>query len=436
MVYRTYSYNINMESTDKPAKLLNRNFFLLWQGQFVSQLGSQAFAIAMMFWIKHQTGSASLMGLLLMLSTLPSVILSPLAGTFADRHSRKKIIVWCDVINGLTVLTLAGLLIIKPNATELGIIWLFVVSLFASTIATFFRPAISASIPDLVPTDKVAGANSMNQFSLQLAAFIGQGSGGVLYRILGAPMLFLIDGISYLLSALSESFITIPQIIPEKAKNWRDTVKQFKVDTIEGLRYVVNNKGLRSLFLIAALLNFFIVPFMVLMPFFVEDFLHGTTDWFGYLMAAFGVGAMIGYTIAGTIKLRGEVRAIMIITAIILFCASMVLLANTRSLWTSLFIWVVVGLLNGFININIATILQLSTPTDIRGRVFGLLTTLSSGLTPIAMGLSGVVADLFDQNIPLIFTLSGSIATLFSLLVSFGKDFRNFLAYEPEVSEK
>src|SRR5574337_513112 len=192
----------------KPTRLLNRDFFLLWQGQLVSQIGTQAFSVAMVFWIKHATGSATLMGLLLMLSSLPGVILGPIAGTFADRHSRRNIIIACDVLSGLAVLSLAVSMLWWPLPIELTLSWLFAASIAVSLFAAFFRPAISAAIPDLVPLDKVATANSMNQASVQVATLIGQGLGGVLYRAIGAPVLFLIDGLSYLFSALSELFIS------------------------------------------------------------------------------------------------------------------------------------------------------------------------------------------------------------------------------------
>jgi len=109
----------------KTTKLLNKNFVLLWQGQFVSMLGNQAYAIAMMFWIKHETGSAALVGMIMMASAIPGVLLGPLGGTYSDRHSRKKIIVWCDILSGLAVLTLAFLLFTTPDETDFLIVVLF-----------------------------------------------------------------------------------------------------------------------------------------------------------------------------------------------------------------------------------------------------------------------------------------------------------------------
>ena len=416
----------------RPTKLLNRHFLLLWQGQFVSLMGSQAFAIAMMFWIKHETGSASLMGLIMMVSNLPEVILGPVAGTFADRHSRKRIIVVCDVLNGLAVLSLAGLLFFAPEAVDTALVWLFVVSVFTSIVISFFRPAISASIPDLVPAEKVAAANSMNQVSLQLSTFLGQGSAGVLYRLLGAPVLFLIDGLSYLFSAVSEAFITIPQNVPQKSGDWRELMRSFKSDMIEGLRYVWKRVGMRNLFLMAAFVNLFFSPFAVLLPFYVEDFLAATPDWFGYMLAAWGLGSLIGYSIAGAVKLSGKARCYWMIAALIALGGGMGGLSLLTSATAAVAMMVAVGVMVGFFSINLMTILQITTPSEIRGRVFGLLGTLSMGLMPIGLGLAGVVADWTNHNIPLIFAFCGVVIVLAAVIFSSQREFRSFLSYEHE----
>ena len=125
----------------QPTRLMNKNFLLLWQGQSINRLGLQAFAVAMLFWIKHATNSATLMGLLLMLSTLPGVLFSPLGGALADRVSRRRILVVTDILSGLAVLTLAGPLSwAAPQSTNMILIWLFIVSLATPSWAPFSRP--------------------------------------------------------------------------------------------------------------------------------------------------------------------------------------------------------------------------------------------------------------------------------------------------------
>jgi DHA3 family macrolide efflux protein-like MFS transporter len=411
----------------KPERLFNRNFFLLWQGQFVSQLGSQAFAIAMMLWVKHQTGSASLVGLLMMASMIPFVILGPIAGTFADHFSRRKIIIFSDILSGVPVLILAFLMFYVPEAPDFLIVCLFLVALILGIIRSFFNPAISASIPDIVPKEKVSAANSLNQSSYQISLFIGQGLGGYLFVVFGAPLLFLIDGITYLFSAFSETFIKIPQKIPEKGAVWRDKINQFKSDTIEGFRYVWRNAGIRALFFAAAFINFFAIPIIVLLPFYVEDFLHKTPDWYGYILAAFGFGTLIGYVFAGTLKISGRIRSKALISALILMASCLPVLSILKEAVQAVVLMMIIGALNGFFNINLFTTLQIAVPSEIRGRIFGLLITLTSGLTPISMGLSGVIADLVNQNIPLIYAICGIITLLLSILTSFSKDLRIFL---------
>jgi len=175
------------------SKLLNRNFFLLWQGQFVSRIGSEVFSIAAIIWIKQATESATLMGILGMVAAIPALLLGPIGGAFADRYSRRRIIIFSDVINGLAVMLLAVVFYLQPENSDAILASLFGVAISIAIVSSFFVPAISASIPDLVPSDGVAGANSLRQLSSQLSMFLGQGLGGVLFRVLGAPLVVLIE---------------------------------------------------------------------------------------------------------------------------------------------------------------------------------------------------------------------------------------------------
>ena len=415
---------------EPPRKLMNRNFFLLWQGQSISRVGDQLFEVALLFFVKHLTDSASLVGLMMMVSALPAVLLGPIGGTFADRHSRRKILIIADMINGLVVIALAALVLFAPEATDFALIMVFITAIVIATAAAFFNPAISASVPDLVPQERVAGANSLNQMSMQLALFIGQGIGGVLFRVLGAPLLFLFNGVSYLFAAGSESFVKIPQTIPEKSPHWREQFRDFKRDTLIGFRFVWQRSGLRTLVLVSAFLNFFSVPIIVLLPFFVEDILKVPVDWYGFIVAATGVGALIGYIFAGAIRLSNRARGRLLLAFIIAESFGYGLLGFVREPVTALILGLLDGFVSGVVMVNVTTLLQITTPSEMRGRVFGLLGTISGSLTPIAMGLAGVVADLLNRDIPLIYVACGTIMVALSCLVALNRGFRQFLAYD------
>ena len=396
--------------------LMNRNFFLLWQGQLISQIGNQISAIAMLFWLKQTTSSATLIGLIMMASALPSVLLGPIGGTFADRYPRRTIIICCDLFAGLMVLSQAGLLFIAPRASDFIIVWLFVMSTVIAIIDTFFKPAISAAIPDILPEGKVASGNSLNQASVQIATLIGQGLGGVLFQLLGAPMLFLINGLSYLFTATSEFFITIPQTLPTKKSNsWKKAFNEFQVSTVEGFHYVWSRAGIKAIFLAAAALNVFAVTIFVLLPFYVEGFLKAGASLYGFLWAAFGAGSLLGYILVSIIKFSGKARTALLSSSLLGNAIAFSLLGLINHPLITLVIMAMLGMTIGIINVIAITILQITIPSEIRGRVFGLLITLSSGLNPIAMGLSGIIADLTNHNIPLIYTTCGGLLVLLSL---------------------
>jgi len=417
-------------SPSSPARLMNRDFFLLWQGQLVSRLGDQAFLIAMMFWTKQATGSSSVMGLLMMLSMLPAALLSPVGGTVADRHSRYGIIVGADLVRGMAVLALAGLMLYSPGETGWILAALFVVAVTGGVVGSLFMPAITAAIPDLVPREKVAAANSVNQLSAQGAVFLGQALGGVLFRLLGAPLLFLIDGVSYLLSALSEAFIRIPQKLPEKSRGLKTALATYARETGDGLAWVWRRRGMRTFLLSAATLNFFATPLFVLLPFYVTDTLGRGAEWYGFLLAALGVGSATGYVVAGSLQPGGRARVGIGIAALAGTGAGIGVTGFIASSGLALVLFFAIGVLTGMINILVLTLFQISTPGEMRGRVMGLVMAMSSAAMPLGMALSGVMGDLTGQNLRLLFGVSGGAVVLASLWATSRPSFREFLGQE------
>jgi MFS family permease len=421
---------------EQPKKLFNRNFTLLWAGQTVSQFGNQMFQIALLLWLKQVTGSATIMGMIMMVSAIPGVLLGPIGGAFADRYSRRKILIMIDFLLGLIVLLLAVMMLFLPEMENLIIGLLFVVSMLLAVGNAFFSPAISASVPDIVPGDKVNSANSMTQFSYQLAVFFGQGAGGVMYRLLGAPMLFVIDAVTYLIASILEVFVRIPQkILPQTATNLKSQFAAFKKDVAFGLKYVFRKAGLRELVLLSAVQGFFLVPIIVLLPFYVEDFLLLNEDWYGYILAVYGVGSMLGYVFAGVTRFSGKLRRILMMLFIAIESLGYVLLGLVREPFAALAFSLVGGFMSGVVMVFITTILQLSTPSDIRGRIFGILATISTSISPIAMGITGVITDLLGQNIPLIYVACGILLLIVAVIMFTNQDLRNYFAYEPETEQ-
>jgi MFS family permease len=412
----------------EPEKLFNRNFALQWQGQTVSRLGSQVFMAGLLFWVKHATGSAALMGLLSMVSSLPGVIQMPVGGALADRYPRRSIIIIGDLIRGLALLALTALMFLRPNAVAAIVAGLFVVSVINGIVGSFFGPALAATIPDIVPRSKVTAANSLGQLSLQGSLFLGQALGGWLYQTVGAAVLFLFNGLSFLYSSASEVFVKIPQTIPERKGDWRAQFRAFGQDIAEGFRYVWARPGLREMLFLSAALSFFTAPILVLMPFYVEDILGARPAWYGFLLSGFAVGTMLGYILAGVLRLKPATRGALMMGISVLVPLGFIGLGLAQTTGTALALTVIGGLAGGYVTVNITTLIQATTPSEIRGRVVGLLAALSTALTPIGSGIAGIVADLIDRNIPLIFIVSGVLTAAIALLLTTNRSYRGIMS--------
>ncbi|MES1240942.1 MAG: MFS transporter [Acidobacteriota bacterium] len=416
----------------QPGRLWNRDFILVWQGQTISQFGNLAFSFAMMLWLKDATGSASLMGFMMFASLLPGIVLGPFGGTFADRHSRIRIALVCDLLSGAAVLGLAFAMFnprvaaLEPGAVRIVIGLLFAVSVVTGILRAFFTPALSAAVPDLVPRDRIPAANSLNQFSIQGSTLLGQAIGGVLYQVLGAPLLFLVDGISYLYAGLCAGFVRLPprKAVPASEHPFRD----FLGETAGGFRYLWNQPGLRDFIGVASVVNFFGMPIAVLLPFYVELYLKADDKWYGFLMAVIGAGNVAGFILAGTLNLSGKGRQKAILAAMVLAPTFFTILGVVTLPYLALVLVFLGGASLGVVNVYLMSMIQMATPDEVRGRVMGVMMTLTGGLMPLGMVLGGVVGDLTGKNIPLVYTVCGGAALLATLVGAARRDLRDFLA--------
>ena len=406
------------------AQLLNRDFVLLWQAQWVSQLGNQAFSMATVFWTAATTHSATLTGVLMAASMVPTVVLAPVGGALVDRYTRLRILITCDAARGVIAILLALAFVVSPPADRFILVVLATFAL--GVFSAVFGPALAASVPDLVPGRRLEWANAFQQFSRQASGLLGQGAGGVLFQALGAPALFLLDGLSFLFAAASESWVRLPETPGRRDARVRGG--GILADMREGFVHVCGRPGLLAFMGLAAVLNLLLTPMAILLPTYVTENLRADARWYGFLMAAIGAGSIVGYALAGRCSPQGRGRARAVLGLMASLPLVIALLGLIRQKWIALAVIFVTGVLSGAINILVMTTMQRGTRREIRGRVLGLFATVTRVLMPIGMVAGGVVADATRRNVTLVYSACGVLAAAAVLVVASQSTTREFLA--------
>ncbi len=397
----------------------------------MSQFGDQAFLVVMMFWVKERTESASVVGLLMMLSSLPAMVFGPFAGVLADRHSRRRILIASDLLRSINLFLLAGVIYSWPSAPWL-ISLFFSVAVLNSAIQSLYAPTVAATIPELVPPSRVTSAASFNQVSLRIVMFLSQAGAGSLYRIFGAVVLIVIDALSFLFSAGCLLFVRIPSRPVVAARSLRESLSGYLAATREGFLYVRSRPGMWRYLWTSASLNFFFMPIFVLLPFYVEETLAARVDSYGYLMSAFALGGLLGSLLPGIGRWTGRIRGRLTIACLTVTPILFGLLSVVRSMSAALSTLFAVGLATGLVNVSVIALFQASTPSELRGRVMSLLIAMSRAVSPLGMAAGGVLGDLSKGGVPRIYLLCGLASLAVSVAMTSNRDFRAFVRWDGE----
>ncbi len=363
--------------------LRHRNYRLFFGGQGISLIGTWMTRVATAWLVYRLTGSAFLLGLVSFASQIPILFLGPFAGVWVDRWNRHRVLVVTQVLSmlesfGLAILALAHIITVRE---------IILLNLFQGAVNAFDMPARQAFVIEMVEEQEDLGnAIALNSSLVNAARLIGPSVAGLIIAAVGEGYCFLIDGVSYLAVIVSLLAMIITSRPREHAHE--SVLSELR----EGWNYVRGFRPIWLILLLLALISLVGMPYTALMPIFAGRILHGGAHTLGFLMAAIGVGALIGaVTLAARRSVLGLGRVIPMTAAG--FGASLIVFAASRQIWLSLLLLVVTGycFMQNLASSN--TILQTIVENKKRGRVMSFYSMAFQGVAPFGSLIAGAVAS-------------------------------------------
>jgi len=280
--------------------LKNRNFFLLWTGQIISQLGDRLGQMALIAFVYQRSpGSTLQIAKILSFTIIPVFIIGPLAGVYVDRWDRRRTMYVCDFMRSLLVLMIPLFLFYSKNLAPI-----YLIIFIAFSIGRFFVPAKLSIIPDLVDNQSLLVANTLINTSGMIAAVLGFGISGVLVEKFGADRGFYLNALTFLVSGsfiflISKKFVA-RMSFEELGKDIVEVIRKSVFTEIkEGVLYFIRKKDIRfTAGIIFALWSALGAVYVVVIVF-VQKALHSATKDLGLLVMFLGIGLFLGSLIYG-----------------------------------------------------------------------------------------------------------------------------------------
>jgi len=373
--------------------LAYRNYRLFFGGQSLSLIGTWMQQIAMSWLIYRMTDSAFLLGLIGFTGQIPTVIFGSFAGVYVDRLNLRNLLIVTQACSMMQAFLLAFLTLTGHVA-----VWhLIVLSIILGIINAFDMPARQSFVIDLVENKRDLGnAIALNSFVFNSARLLGPSIAGLVIACVGEGICFLANGISF--------FAIIPALIAIKThqKVPKQSAGAVLTELKEGFRYSFGFAPIKYIILLVGVISLLGMPYIVLMPVFARDVLHGGSHTLGFLMGATGIGALSGALyLASRKSVIGLGRIISIATGI--FGCGLIAFSFSRYMPLS----AVMMLLTGFGMIlstaSCNTIVQTIVEEDKRGRVMSFYAIAFAGMAPFGSLIGGSIA----HNIGAPLTLAG-----------------------------
>ncbi|MCX5707028.1 MAG: MFS transporter [Candidatus Omnitrophica bacterium] len=396
--------------------LKNRNFFLLWLGQIISQLGDRLDQMALIALVYLRSpGSTMEIAKILSFTIIPVFLIGPIAGVYVDRWDRRRTMYLCDLLRAVLVFTIPFFLFYSRS-----LITIYIIVFFTFSIGRFFISAKLSIVPDLVEKKDLLLANSLVNTTGMIAAILGFGISGVIVEWLGAKGGFYLDAFSFLISGtlifciakkFNHSTISLKNVGRDIAAVIRKSVVQ---EIKEGVVYFIKNKDIRLtagiMFILWAALGAVYVVAIV----FVQQALHSATKDLGLLVMFLGIGLFLGSLVYGRFGQRLSQYKI-IFSSLVLSGIMLIIFALTIYYHPYFLIAAALALVLGIVisPIMIAsnTIIHKASDNEMMGKVFSSLEIVMHLGFLLFMFISSLLAERFPHLYILI-----AVGCIFSIL--------------------
>jgi MFS transporter, DHA3 family, macrolide efflux protein len=381
----------------------NRHFMALWIGQLVSFVGDYFEWLAIPILVQSMTGSTLMVGLALISNSIPVLLLGPIAGVFVDRWDRKKTMLAADVLRALLILVC--LTVQSPDQ-----VWIyFVVGFGMSSISRFFFPALNASLP-LIVTDKedLVVANGMMQIVQTVGLLAGPAMAGLVIGFWGAPAAFIIDSLTFLISAVAILTVTIPHTNPGNNR-----LNEVWGELKEGVAYLFGNPVMRSVLNLMTVVMLGIGAINVLWIPYLRTIFGVGPEGIGMVDSAQGVGMVIGGLALGALSVLFR-KALIVGVGIMIVGVGLGAMGLAPNFAVIVILNIIVGMAMIPAQSILYTLMQTSVPDIKRGRVSSGLSAVTTTASLASMAAASLLGDIIGFRV--IFVVCGSITMLGGLI--------------------
>ncbi|MBC5799941.1 MAG: MFS transporter [Candidatus Eremiobacteraeota bacterium] len=391
------------------APFRSRDYRLLWSGLIISNLGTWMQLTTLGYLVVKLAGSAKLasldVGILGASSAVPVMLFSPLAGVIADRYPRRQVLF---VTNGLEVCFALALAIL--TSTHRIALWeIFMIAGLRSTGQSFDAPARQSWVPLLVPRENLGNAIGLNSVAFNAPSIVGPPVAGVLILSVGIATSFYVNAVATL--AVVVALVFMRPVAPSSSV--RENVL---ASILAGVRFLWNDRVLRSVLLLLVVTALLVRPYSQLMPAYAAHVVHVDARGLGLLLAASGSGAIIGSiatAVLGTHR-RGSVW----FASAMLLATGTIVLGSVHVFAISFVVLVFIGFAVMSFAGNSNVLLQTLSPDDMRGRAISVFSMIILGLVPAGSLLLGTVASFV--GLPASLIAGGVLALIISAVVWMG----------------